>query len=409
MTTPKRHHRNPRYALHKATGQARTIIDGRHVYLGKYGTPASWERYQRMLAERGTSAAQTSRPTDRHPLTVAELMAAYWEHVIRHYVKDGRPTGEQNNIRAALRPALELYGRTSAADFGPLALKACRGVMIDAGMSRGVVNQNIGRIRRMFKWAVAEELLPSAVWQSLCAVQGLLRGRSSARDTEPVPPVSESAVDATLPYLPPIVADMVRFQRLTGARPGEVCALRPCDVDRTGEVWCYRPASHKMQHHGRERVVFVGPKAAAVLLPYLLRDAQAFCFSPAESEAKRKAMLRENRKSQVQPSQRDRSKPRAKRKPADRYTRFSYAKAIHRACRAADATAHAAQPTVPVVLMIVPNWHPNQLRHAAATEIRSRYGLEAAQVVLGHSKADVTQVYAERDFAKAESVMREVG
>ena len=46
----------------------------------------------------------------------------------------------------------------------------------------------------------------------------------------------------------------------------------------------------------------------------------------------------------------------------------------------------------------VPHWHPNQLRHTFATEVRRTHGLEAAQAALGHSKADVTQVYAERDF-----------
>jgi hypothetical protein len=35
--------------------------------------------------------------------------------------------------------------------------------------------------------------------------------------------------------------------------------------------------------------------------------------------------------------------------------------------------------------------------------------LEAAQVVLGHSRADVTQVYAERDLTLAEKVALEVG
>ncbi len=49
-------------------------------------------------------------------------------------------------------------------------------------------------------------------------------------------------MDSTLPYLPAVVADMVRFQRLTGARPGEVCQLRPCDVDWSGDVWEYRPS-----------------------------------------------------------------------------------------------------------------------------------------------------------------------
>ena len=54
-------------------------------------------------------------------------------------------------------------------------------------------------------------------------------------------------------------------------------------------------------------------------------------------------------------------------------------------------------------------WSPNQLRHAAGTEIRRRFGLEAAQVILGHAKADVTQVYAERDMATAAEVMRKIG
>lgn len=42
-------------------------------------------------------------------------------------------------------------------------------------------------------------------------------------------------------------------------------------------------------------------------------------------------------------------------------------------------------------------WHPNQLRHTRATAIRQQFGLEAAQVALGHSRADTTQLYAERD------------
>ncbi len=55
-----------------------------------------------------------------------------------------------------------------------------------------------------------------------------------------------------------------------------------------------------------------------------------------------------------------------------------------------------------------PEWMPLQLRHTAATVVRSRFGLEAAQVVLGHARADVTQVYAERDLTKAHAVMAEI-
>jgi len=57
----------------------------------------------------------------------------------------------------------------------------------------------------------------------------------------------------------------------------------------------------------------------------------------------------------------------------------------------------------------VPHWAPNQLRHSAATRVRRELGLEAAQVVLGHAAADVTQVYAESNRALAQRVMREIG
>ena len=89
----------------------------------------------------------------------------------------------------------------------------------------------------MFRWAVTKELVPATVYQALLAVPNVPKGRTAARESPPVRPVEDSVVDATLPYLPAVVADMVRFQRLTGARPGEVCQLRPMDVDRLQEVF----------------------------------------------------------------------------------------------------------------------------------------------------------------------------
>ncbi len=99
----------------------------------------------------------------------------------------------------------------------------------------------------------------------------------------------------TLPHLSLVVANMVRLQQLTGMRPNEVCIVRPCDVDRSTEVWSYRPTSHKTEHHGRDRVIFIGPQGQAILRPYLLRAGEAHCFSPLESEGKRKAEMREKK------------------------------------------------------------------------------------------------------------------
>ena len=120
--------------------------------------------------------------------------------------------------------------------------------------------------------------------------------------------------------------------------------------------------------------------------------------------------MRSRRRTRVQPSQKDRRKARPVRPPRTAYDRNSYARAVKRAVEKANADrrqeAAQAGDDCPVLL---PHWHPNQLRHSAATEIRRRFGLEAAQVVLGHAKADVTQVYAERDARLAAEVMKQIG
>jgi len=327
--------------------------------------------------------------------TVKELINEYLKFARKYYRRDGKSTGTTERLKPVLRIVKQLYGDKSVSEFGPLALEALQAKMIDLGHSRQYINQNVGRIKRMFKWGVAKELVPPEVLQRLQAVRGLAKGRTEARDTDPIEPVDEGTVDATLPYLPPVVRDMVQFQRLTGARPGEACKLRPCDVDRTGDVWRYVPESHKTEHHGRGRVIFVGPKAQEILSPYLLRESTTYCFSPKDTVRKQREARHQERKTPLscgnRPGTNRKQKP--KRTAGERYNKDSYHHAVYRACKKAD----------------VENWSPNRLRHTVATEIRQQFGLEAAQVVLGHSRADVTQVYAERDLAKAMEVMREVG
>jgi integrase len=345
-----------------------------------------------LLAEMGSSAADAPRGAEPDSLTVVELMAAYLAHAREYYpVKSCEPA----RIAEAFPVPRELFGRTRAAQFAPKRLKAVRQAMIDRGLARTLINGRVDKIKRMFKWGASESLLPVDVYQSLRTVEGLRAGYTSARESAPVRPVSDADVAATLPCLPATVADMVRLQRLTGARPTEICTIRPRDVDRSGDVWIYRPADHKTAHLGKKREICIGPKSQSVLLPYLLRADDAYCFSPAESEEKRLAERHEQRRTPLscgnRPGTNRSRKPR--RTPGDHYTRDSYRRAIHRACDLAG----------------IPRWSPNRLRHSAATEIRQKYGLEAAQVALGHASADITQVYAERDMALARKVASEVG
>jgi integrase len=293
---PRLVHATPKYRRHRASGHAVVTLNGRDHYLGPWGSPESKAAYDRLISE--WLASHRDRPPDRPEpdLTVTELVASYYRFARCHYRKNGQPTGTMHNVRAALRYLRRTYGDTPAARFGPLALKTVRDQMIQAGLSRTYINASVGRIKRVFKWAASEELVPVTVYQSLATVTGLQKGRTEAREPDPVEPVPDEVVDATLPHLSSVVADMVRFHRLVGCRPSEVCLIRPRDVDRSGEVWVYRPESYKTEHHGGERRIFIGPKAQDVLRPYLLRPAESYCFSPAESVKKRFAERHANRR-----------------------------------------------------------------------------------------------------------------
>jgi integrase len=422
---PKLTKRLPAHSRHKASGRGVVRLNGRDYYTGVWGTKASKSEYSRLVA-RWLSGELANGADD---LTIDELVVKYWRFARTHYVKNGLPTDEQDCIRAALRPLLVLYQDEQAAEFGPKSLKAVRDQMIEVGHCRQTINKNIGRIRRMFKWAVSEELVPVEVHQRLATVSGLQRGRTEAKEAEPVQPVTDQQIEAVLPHVSATVADMIRFQRLTGCRPNEVCQLRPCDIDRTGDVWKFTPASHKTEHRGRDRVILIGPKAQAVLTRYLARGADMFCFRPVDSEAKRRAERHAARKTPLNVGNKPGSsrKRRPRRGPTDRYTTGTYRRAIERGCdlafplplqvrRAKGETMKLWRQRLKGVFREIVTdhwkkhrWSPNQLRHTAATEIRSQFGLEASQIILGHSNADVTQVYAARDLAKGIEVARMIG
>jgi len=274
----------------------------------------------------------------------------------------------------------------------------------------------------MFKWAVENELVSPSVLHGLQAVRGLQRSRTEARETSPIGPVHLAAVEATLPHLNRHVAAMVQLQQLTGMRPGEVCAIRPCDIEMSGTVWFYRPGSnqgptgqHKTAHHGRQRIIALGPKCMEIIKPFLTLNTTAYLFCPAKALEGMRAEIRRKRRTKVQPSQQNRRSKGPQWTPGERFRTGAYAYCIRRACVRADREARSKavlqgmDPKEAEARVFVPHWHPHQLRHTHATEVRRRYGLEAAQVALGHSQANVTQIYAERDLSLAVRVASEIG
>jgi len=397
----------PKLRHHKATGQAYAVLSGRAVYFGPYGTAEANQRYHQAIAEWLAAGKQIDQsPND---ITINEIIARFWKHAEGYYVRpDGTHTYEINNFRQALRPLQFLYGAAPAVEFGPRALLAVRHEMVQKGLCRNNINKMVSRIKLMFRWAAEKELIPAGVYHALQTVKGLPKGRCEARETAPIGPVPQEHIDAVQPYVSRQVWALIQLQLLTGARSGELVILRPCDIDMSGQIWLYRPAHHKTAHRGFCRTIYFGPRAQAVLRPFLLRPKEAYCFSPAEAMAGWRQQKFAGRKTPLHQGNTvgTNIKKSPKRQAGKHYTTTGYghsiAKAIKKAFRPEGMSDEEFANWKPEQ-----HWHPHQLRHNAATFLRKEFGLETARIILGHRSSAITEVYAEQDQQKAmEAIMR---
>lgn len=415
---PKLTKKVPSYRRHKATGQAVVTLSGRDHYLGRFDSKESRQKYDSLIAEYLAAGRLdvVEQPGSLADVLIDDLILAFWKEKQNYYFKDGKPTSEHSAYKSVIRILNEQRSSTLAKDFGPIALKQIRQHWIQQGLFRNTVNRNQRRLVRVFKWGVENEMVAAETWQALKAVEGLKKGRTEAPEALPILPVSQATIEATLPHLSPVVIAMIRVQIFTGARPGEVCKMRPCDINRSGDVWAYQPRSHKTEHHGRSRTIQIGKSAQNVILPYLLRAAQSHCFSAAESREWFREQADLNRKTQrscgnARGRKNDVRRGPKTHQPRTHFDTQTYSQAIARACRKAWPVPEEIQsdPVKTKEWEDAHRWAPNQLRHNWATQVRAKFGLEAAQVGLGHASADVTQIYAERDNQLAIQVAREIG
>src|SRR5208283_4891335 len=148
----------PHYRLHKATGQAVVTLNGKDHYLGKHGSTASKEAYERLITE--WLAHHRQLPCPKGGLVISQVILAFLRHAQDYYRKpDGKPTSEIHCLRAALRPLRELFGSLPADEFGPAQLRAVREEMIRKGWVRTSINLHICRIRSLFRWAMEHSMI----------------------------------------------------------------------------------------------------------------------------------------------------------------------------------------------------------------------------------------------------------
>ncbi len=336
----------------------------RRIYFsGKWGSLESQNEYREFLRANGFVVVDASRPEGSVSLAVLIDRFIAWAEVTF-------PRGRVGNLENATNKLAAFSSESDAAvSFTPLKFKAFQKFLIAWPLSRRTINDITANIKYIFKWAVSEELIPVASYQSLLTVPGLAIGRTAAKESEPRKPVDRMHVKATLAKLSAQVRAMVELQSLTGVRSQSICAATPAQFDRKPKLWVWKPR-HKGEYRGHVLTIFVGPKGQKILSPYLKgKRANDFVFQPRNRAGKRSKPYRAF------------------------YDTGSYRTAVQRGARRAG----------------VPKWSPHQLRHSLGTDVREKHGLEAAQAVLGHVRIDATQIYAQKQLALAKMVAETMG
>jgi integrase len=348
----------PAYRFH-VSGQARVTLAGVDYYLGPHGTPESYARYYSLLAEYvandkkapAKESTQAIRQADL-PIRVRDVTADFVHRVLPRYECNPAHHGCFQKLCQLLD---QRHGDEPVADFGPRKLEAIRDTLVAKGNCRRYVNLQTVRVIKIIEHGVARELVAPDRIVALRALEPLKRGQ--AKDNKPRTGVSLDAVRKTLPKLTPVLVAMVEIQLLTGMRPSELFSMRPCDIDRSGDVWFYRPAKHKTSHHGKTKSIPIVGDAVRVLSTFLFGDQDQLCFMTTKGTA---------------------------------WNKDSYRIAVTRAARAAKA----------------PHWTPYALRHTAAQTVRDAVGVEAAAALLGHSRLSTTEVYCKASEARAVEAAR---
>ena len=373
--------------------------------------------FHNWMADDWRAKDQIKNPTGMQAIyTVSMLADAYLSEAQTRYLKNGKVTSHVSQVEAAMRQLTECWGNKSASSIGAPQIAKTRDYMVDSTdqkgqpkkLTRKTVNGRLRLIKEAYRLARERGLVSAESVADVVIVKPLSYGRGQARESKRIGTVADGVIDGLLPYCGTVLTAMIQLQRATAMRPGEICGLKMEHVDTNVEegVWLYTvpPEVYKMSHieGAKIREVLIG-KRGQNAIQLLLKDRKPteFVFSPAEAEVERRAAataLRTTPLSCGNTIGSNRKGSRARWKAGSGYTTETYRKSIEYAIKRAGKDG-----------VVIPHWHPNQIRHNRATAIRTAFGLEAASNVLGHSNVSTTEIYAEQDRKTAAHVARMTG
>ncbi len=339
-------------------------------------------QYNQFVAERCKGRinpqVQSQPIRSRVNLSIDELVGQYLETIRDQY----EPTDSFRDYKKVGELLSRLYGNLPTTAFLIPHFQRLIRTMISSGFALRTINVRIGFVKHFFKYALDCEAITAEQFFKIKSVPRLRRGDNRVKPERIVPPVEVDVVNRTIPYFSPMIADMVTVQLHSGMRAGELCRMNWSEIDRSGGIWMYRPAKHKTASKGKTRAIPLGTVCRGVLSHYT-ESAGDYVFNPQDIERRASAVC----------------KPRATNLKTC-YDTERYTREIRRGVNAAISAGAIATDE---------RWTSHQLRHRAGTDARAMFGIDAAQLLLGHSDVRTTERYAIPDESKMMEYAEKLG
>lgn len=390
--------RIPKLLRHRRTGWAfvRDPRTKKQVMMGHAGTAEAERAYREWVAAYLRDQGDPEPVSPSRPLVCSSLWALWLDHCHERYRRtDGKPTGEVGVCRQAIlhfRPFQDLR----LVEFSRDHLLAVRDQLNLQGKSRKTIHEYLARIVRSFTWAEARGWITPG---QLAALKGWERLRitqaKASKVVEAVPPLH---LFRLWRHLKPRWRAVFLFHLFTGQRVETALSARSADIDQTTTPWRYAPVQHKGVWRGQRLVVLIGPRARKALQKILKRWPEGWLF-PGKQQI--------------------RGLPYHGPATVSGYRQaFEYATRRANAKLAARWEKIARKPTKKHPLPVLPSYSPRQIRHSAATWLRS-HGIDEGIIgaILGHGggatlrtgSASITGRYAQIHRRVVEEVVERFG
>lgn len=389
---PKLCNKPPKMCHRKDRDIAYVTCHGEKIYLGKWGEKKTLENYKRFVESWVANDKEPPKGVKSGDTLIREL----FDRFLADFQK--RPKFSRSDLNLFKQIALRLnnlFPGKYVDEFGPKSLESLIKDFLSTGYVRSGVrhqytryylNKVYKKTREVFKWGCYQEIVKPEILQALQSVPPLREGRTIAEESKLKHCVSEEELKAVIDCLEPFYADIVQILALTGMRPKELCSMKVSEIEQERGIWLYKPGSHKTKHKGKQRIIPLGKRAQSLLKRFLTeRDPDEHVFTPLQAMEEHWAILAEQRKTKITPSQQQRKRDHALRR------QFMFSKeldsnvighAVKRACNKAIQKGTLKTP-----------WTPYELRHTAITNIRLAEGAEAAQHFAGHANLHTQDIY----------------